>query len=193
MGRGAAPELLEAPMLSYTGGLASAGKPSLPSLLYFGKLNGEVTVGTRAEPDAGACSVDADADADSESECDAEAEADGSRCDSWYAGGSDASNGITSWGRSGENALPVASLLPLACLLSAPLPLPFSMAGDESIRGSPVNDECTALQWGILCCDYADSTVERVYCGLLYHVIKRRDTRQYKYSVLMDYELGAVQ
>lgn len=81
MGRGAAFELLDAPMLSYTGGLASAAEPSL---LYLGKLNGEVMVGTRAEPDAGACSVDADAEADNDRECDAEAgaEADGSRWDS---------------------------------------------------------------------------------------------------------------
>lgn len=81
MGRGAACELLEAPILSYTGGLASVAEPSL---LYLGKLNGEVTVGTRAEPDDGACSVDADADSDSEcdAEAEAEAEAGGSWCDS---------------------------------------------------------------------------------------------------------------
>lgn len=87
MGRGAAFELLldAPPMLSYTGGLASAAEPSL---LYLGKLKGEVMVGTRAEPAAGACSVDADADTDSECDAEAEAgaeveaEADGSKCDS---------------------------------------------------------------------------------------------------------------
>lgn len=83
MGLGAAFELLEAPMLSYTGGLASAAESSL---LYLGKLNGEVMVGTRPEPAVGTCSVDADADTDSEcdtgAEAGVEAEADGSECDS---------------------------------------------------------------------------------------------------------------
>ena len=77
-----------------------------------GKLNGEVTVGARAEVPAGGCGVDAETVAESEWETESEAESDGPDRDSSYVG--TGSKGITSCGSSaGFEPLSLSLLFPM--------------------------------------------------------------------------------